>query len=193
MFAVIPRLALAAALTAGAVLALPAAASAAPKKQPCAVGKWKLTQYKLNSKGKNYTVQASGGQGAKLTIAKKTVKFNFDGSKKVVAKGEFEGEAIEVVSVFRKTLTVKSTLKGNKKGSLVLKQKSASGNAKVTESSKGQSLGSYNIAQAYRKGEADPFVPSAAHYTCTAKTLKLSLKGRSGADSVNVVYAYKRG
>jgi len=184
--------ALAAALTAGAVLALPAVASAAPKKRPCAVGKWKLTQYKLSSKSKDYTVQSSGGQGTKLTITEKTVKFGFDGSKKVVDKAEFGAEAFEIVSVFRKTLTVKSTLKGNKKGSLVLKAKSASGNAKVTESTEGKVLNSYNVAQAYRKNEANPFVFSSSPYTCTAKTLKLVLKARNGGDTVSVAYAYKR-
>ncbi|MEO3783041.1 hypothetical protein ABGB12_06920 [Actinocorallia sp. B10E7] len=192
MFAVPTRVALAAALAAGAALALPTAAAAAPK-QPCAVGKWKLTQYKLDSRSEGYTAKAKGGEGTRLTITKKTVTYDFNRSKKVVTKGVLEGEAYSVTSVFRKTLKMKSTLRGNKKGGILLNVQSASGNAKVAETANGKYLGSHSIVKTYRKGETDPFIPPAAFFTCGAKTLKLVLEADGGDSTLDAVYVYKRG
>ncbi|WP_106398124.1 hypothetical protein [Actinocorallia populi] len=190
MFAVSTRAALAAALAAGAALALPAAASAAPAK-PCAVGKWKLAQYKMGQRDEGYTASAKGGEGIRLTVAKKSVRYDFNGSKRVVTKGSVAGDAYDLVSVYRGTLKAKSVLTGGRKGSLSLKARSATGDAKVSDTNMGVPLGSYSLVKNYRKAETDPLVPVYADFTCTAKTLKLTMEA-DGAGTIDVALVYRR-
>ncbi|GAA0937141.1 hypothetical protein [Actinocorallia libanotica] len=180
MFSTPARLMLAAAVAAGGALAVPAAVSAAPK--PCLVGKWKLAKYKMDSNVKGEVMAAQGGGGTKLTITKKTVKFDFTDSERVVTKGKFAGgKAYRMVDVYKKSVTFKSALSGKKKGSLTLKPKSATGGATFTTVLNGAPMGTTKIAKYHRSGETDPFIPLFAQFTCTSKTMTLLMEA-DGAD-----------
>jgi hypothetical protein len=183
------RSVLAAALAAGAVLALPASASAAPKQ--CAVGKWKLTSYSLVVKGEE-PASVKGGAGTKLTITPKKFTYDFNGSKKVVMKASIDGTPITINRTYRKQLSFKAVLKGTKKGKYTLKEKSASGNAVVHSTFGGITGDPEYLVKAYRKGEGDPFVLPFGNYTCTAKALKVTLKHTDESGTGTVTAAYRR-
>ena len=178
------------ALTAGLALALPAPASAAPKS--CAVGKWQLTKYKLKSHIEEVTANAKGGEGTRLTIAKKSVAYDFSRAKKVTTKGVAEGDPYTVVDVFKKKLTFKSSLTGSKTGSLTLKPKSATGNATITSALGGVPTGTATLAKNYRAGLDDPFIPVFGQFTCTSKTLKLVLEADGPKTTITSEHYYRR-
>lgn len=189
MFSLPARLMLAAAVAVGGVLAVPAAASAAPK--PCLVGKWKLTKYKTNSNVGGEVFTAQGGGGTRLTVTKTTVKFDFSGSERVVTKGEFAGgKAYRMVNVYRKSVKFKSSLTGKKKGDLTLKPKSAAGNATFTAVLNGKSMGTTKVAKYIRSGKSDPFIPVYAQFTCSGRMMALLMEadGPEGAQSSEFYY-----
>ncbi|GAB2828387.1 hypothetical protein GCM10022221_28500 [Actinocorallia aurea] len=184
------RLFSAAVLAAGLASVVSAPASAAAN--PCAVGTWKLTKYSLKSHINEVTANAKGGVGTRLTIAKKSVTFDFAKSKKVVTKGVAEGDAYAVTDIFKKKLTFKSSLIGKKTGSLTLKPKSATGGATISSSIDGQSTGTANLAKNYKGGMEDPFVPTFGQFTCTSTTLKLVLEADGPQTTIKSVHTYRR-
>jgi len=180
---------LAAAVAAGGVLAVPASASAAPKS--CLVGKWKLTKYKMNSNVGGEVITSQGGGGTKLTVTKKSVKFDFAGSEKVVIKGKKPGgKAYRMAESYKKGLTFKSSFKGAKKGSLLLKAKSATGKATVTTLIGGKPISTIKVANYHRSGEVNPFIPVFAQFSCTSKMMSLLMEadGPDGAMASEFYY-----
>ncbi|GAA0955676.1 hypothetical protein [Actinocorallia libanotica] len=193
MFAATPRTASAAltAALAAAVLTLPAPASAAARS--CLLGKWKLTGYTLDAKGPGSYATGRGGQGTVLTVTGKSVTYDFDGARKLVVKGRSDGEKYELRTTYRKRLTLKSTLKGAKKGTLALKAKSAKGSAGATVVRNGAPVISYNLAQSvYRQGEWEPVAPLRSSYTCTARTARLRMTHTDESGTGTIVVTYRR-
>ncbi|ROO86166.1 hypothetical protein EDD29_3729 [Actinocorallia herbida] len=190
MSAVSVRLVSAAVLAAGLAFAVPAPASAAAG--PCAVGTWKLTKYKYKSHIDEVTANAKGGEGARLTITKKSAAYDFSRAKKVVTKGVVEGDAYTVTDVFKKKLTFKSGLTGKKTGSLTLKPKSATGGATISSWLGGQPTGTAKLAKNYKGGLEDPFIPTFGQFTCTSKTLKLVLEADGPGTTIASVHEYRR-
>ncbi|WP_106400134.1 hypothetical protein [Actinocorallia populi] len=187
MFSVPARLMLAAAVAAGGILAVPA--SAAPKS--CLVGKWRLTKYETNSNVGGEVFNAQGGGGTRLTITKKSVKFDFSGSERVVTKGKMPGgKAYRMVNVYKKSVKFKSALRGSKKGALMLKPKSATGTATFTTVLNGAPMGTTKIAKYHRSGETDPFIPASALFTCKGGMMSLLMEadGPDGAQSSEFYY-----
>ncbi|WP_106398123.1 hypothetical protein [Actinocorallia populi] len=198
MFAASPRtssaalapVALAAALAA-AVLALPASASAAAK--PCLLGKWKLTKYTLDAKGPGLSTKARGGQGIGLTVAKKSVTYDFNGSRPLAVKGISDGEKYDMKTTYSKRLMLESTLKGARKGSLALKPKSAKGGARAAISRNGAFVMSYSLVQnVYREGSWEPVAPLRSSYTCNAKTVTFRTTSTDDSGTGTIVTTYRR-
>ncbi len=183
------RLALAAALAAGAAFALPAPASAAPKQ--CAIGKWQLVKYSLVAKS-DTTSTVKGGAGTKLTITPKKFTYDFTGSKKVVLKTVLDGTPLTINRTYRKRLAFKSVIKGTKKGKFSIKPKSASGNAVVDSTLGGTPAGRENLAKIYRKGDYDLFVMPYGKYTCSGKVLKFQTRFSDETGTSTVSAAYRR-
>ncbi len=193
MFAATPRTASAAltAALAATVLALPAPASAAAK--PCLLGKWKLTRYTLDAKGPGSYATGRGGQGIRLTVAKKSVTYDFNGSKKLVVTGRSDGEKYSLKTAYRKRLTLKSTLKGAAKGTLALKAKSAKGNATATVTRNGAPVITYNVAESvYRESGWEPVAPLRTTYTCNARTARFQMKNTDESGTGTIVLVYRR-
>ena len=193
MFAATPRTASAALATAlaAAVLTLPAPTSAAAK--PCLLGQWRLTGYTLDAKGPGSFTTARGAQGIRLTVTRKSVAYDFDGARKLVVKGRSDGEKYELRTTYRKRLTLKSTLKGTKKGTLALKAKSAKGGATAAVVRNGAPVITYNLAQSvYRQGEWEPVAPLRSSYTCTGKTARLRMTHTDESGTGTIVMTYRR-
>jgi len=192
LFAVSPRTAsvVLAASLAVTPLALPASASAAAK--PCLLGKWKLTKYSMNAKGPGSKATSWGGQGVRLTVAEKSVTYDFGGSKPIIIKGFSDGEKYDMKTTYRKRLTLKSTLKGAKKGTLALKPKSAKGDARAALVMNGAPFITYSVAKVYREGSWEPVAPTRARYTCTAKTARFKMTETDESGTGTVVLDYRR-
>lgn len=185
------RLLSAAALTAGMVFAVSAPASAAPA--PCVVGTWKLTKYTMKSRIDGVTANAKGGAGTRLTITKKSTAYDFSKAKKVVTKGVSMGDPYTVTDTFKKKLRFKSSILGKKKiGGLSIKAKSATGGATISSFLNGQSTGTAKLARNYRAGLTDPFIPTSAQYTCTARKLKLVMEADGPGTTITSVHHYRR-
>ncbi len=191
MFSLSARLMLAAVVAAGGALAVPASASAAPKS--CLVGNWKLTKYKMNSNIDGEVINSQGGGGTRLTVTKKSVKFDFAGSEKVVTKGKKPGgKAYRMAEAYKKSLTFKSSFKGAKKGSLLLKVKSATGKATVTTLIGGKPVGTVKLANYHRKGEVTPFIPIFAKFSCTSKMMSLLMEADGPGGAMASEFYYTR-
>ena len=188
MSATAPRLLTAAVLAAGAALVLPAPASAAPK--PCAVGTWKLTEFRFSAKAPGIEATATGGEDTRLTIAKKSVAYDFAHTRQVITKGRDNDGEITLVSTYKKRVTFKSTFTGTKKGALSLQPRSATGSATVSNTYNGRHLNGHKLAAHYRQGNVDFLIPVRPSYTCTSKTLTLTAKtpGTLGIGTVKAHY-----
>jgi len=183
------RLSQAVALAAGAVLVLPASVSAA---EACVLGDWRLTEYRSAAKGRNVEINAEGGEGARLSLTGKTASYGFDKAKKVVTKGNDNGDRYVLKSVYKKRILFKSTLKGSKKGTLVLKRKTATGDATVKHTFNTVPMSRRKLAKHYRDGDVDPFIPVRHTFTCSGRTLKLAATLSDPVAPAAVTAVYRR-
>ena len=178
----------AAALAAGAVLALPAPASA----KACVTDDWKLTRYRMTATGQDVVISARGGEGARLSITKKALSYDFTRAKKVVTEGADNGDEYTMTSTYRKKLHFASTLKGAKKGSFSLKRKSATGDATVKSLFNKTPLPAVKLARYYRNGNTDPFIPVRPAFACAGKTLKVTATLPDPVAPATVTATYRR-
>lgn len=165
----IPRLVLVAVL---AACALPAASPAgAAAAGPCAVGKWRLTNFSAENIGYvEYTDVSKGLKGVRLTVTKSALSYDFTRSKKAVITGTDSGKPINEWMKYDKKLKVGVKLRGRAKGTVALKAKTASGDATFTRS---QAPGRHRSLAAVIRDKRlwDMVVLKRASYTCTARTL----------------------
>ncbi|WP_157963650.1 hypothetical protein [Actinocorallia populi] len=182
------RLLPAAALAAGAVLALSAPASA----KACVTDDWKLTRYRMAAAGQDVRISAKGGEGTRLSITKKTLSYDFTKAREVVAEGNDNGDEYTLTSVYKKKLHFKSSLKGGRKGTLSIKRGSATGDATVKSLFNTISLRTVKLARHYRNGNVDPLVPARPAFACSGRTLKLTAVLSDPAAPATVTATYRR-
>lgn len=153
-------------------VAVPAQAAKA-----CVLGKWRGTSYLISIKGPAGETYGKGAKGVRLTITRTSAVYNFDKSTKETLAGYGFGE-LTFTSWYKytKTLRVKATVKGSKKGTIVLKAKTATGNASSTGAQTWPEHLTYpkaSMAKSLRKGTAESVVPVKSSFACSGKTLKL--------------------
>ncbi|MCD0447635.1 hypothetical protein LO762_00260 [Actinocorallia sp. API 0066] len=182
---------LAAALVVG-VVAVPGTASAAPK--ACALGTWTLTKHALSVSGDGFSLKTQGGKGTKLTIAAKSVKYDFSKTARVTGKASGEGITFSIWTKYSKTLTVSGSFKGKAKGTFLLKPKTAKGTALAEQGFAGSTKVDerYKVATAVKKGDVEPLVLTEGKFTCSKKALRQSLAGKSPEGKVKIDLWYKR-
>jgi len=142
----------------------------------CVLGKWRSTSYHMtieNGVGQTY---AKGAKGVRLTITRTSLAYDFNKSTKETLTGFSSGSLIFRSSYqYAKKLRVKATVKGAKKGSIVIKSKTATGNATGTGRRtwpERKNLGTYNMAKSLRSGSVQSLVPVKSDFSCSGKTLK---------------------
>ncbi len=175
-------------LVAGAVLALPAPASA----RPCVTDDWRLTRYRMAAVGPNVEISAKGGEGARLSITKKSLSYDFTRAKKIVTEGADNGDDYVMTSVYKKKLSFASTLKGAKKGTLSIRRKTGSGDATVKTVFNKTPLPAVKLARYYRNGNTDPFIPVRPAFACAGKTLKVTATLPDPVAPATVTATYRR-
>jgi hypothetical protein len=152
-------------------VAVPAQAAKA-----CVLGAWKGTSYSMIIQGPAGETYAEGAKGVRLTIARTSLAYDFDKSTRETLTGYSLGSpTFRSWSKYTKKLRVKATVKGSKKGSVVLKRKTATGDATSTTTQtwpEHKVLGTWNMAKDLRKGSAQYVVPVKSSFTCSGKTLK---------------------
>lgn len=183
------RLSQAVALAVGAVFTLLAPASAA---KACVVGDWRLTEYRSAATGRGVEISAEGGEGARLSLTRKTASYGFDKAKKVVTKGNDHGDRYVLKSVYKKRILFKGTLKGSEKGTLVLKRKTATGDATVKPTFNTVPMSRRKLAKHYRDGNVDPFIPVRHAFTCSGRTLRLTATLSDPVAPAAVTAVYRR-
>ena len=187
------RLAIAAALTAGAVAALPGSAAAAPGRGPCLVGNWTLTKYTMNLKGKDVALRTTGGQGTRLRVTRGGAVYDFNRSKPAVTNGTRSGEQVGLWSSYRGKLALKSKFRGTRSGVLTTRPASARGDANGLLGQlkpEKKLLAKYSIVETYRRGEWVSLTPPRADFRCNGRTLVLQAKKRDffGTSAVKIEY-----
>jgi hypothetical protein len=162
----------------GAVVAASVSVVATPAEaaKACVLGKWRSTSYSLIIQGPAGETYGEGAKGVRLTITRTSVAYDFNKSTKEMLTGYSLGSPTFRSSwKYAKKLRVKATVKGSKKGSIVLKHKTASGDATGTGTRlwpEHKNTGTSNMAKNLRKGTAESQVPVKSSFTCSGKTLK---------------------
>ncbi|MEO3782730.1 hypothetical protein ABGB12_05345 [Actinocorallia sp. B10E7] len=166
------RFVLAGALVAASVsVAGPAEAAKA-----CVLGKWKSTSQRLIIQGSGGETHGNGVKGVRLTITRTSLAYDFDKSTRETLVGSSLGSPTFRSWVkYTKKLKVKATVKGSKKGTVVLKPKTARGDATGTGATtwpEYESMGRWNIAENVREGVVEDAVPVKSSFSCSGRTLK---------------------
>ncbi|WP_148086227.1 hypothetical protein [Actinocorallia herbida] len=167
-----PRAALAAAVIGLCVVAPASAASAAPK--GCVIGTWKQTGMSGTVIADDSYTEVHGGAGVKLTIARTSVRYDFNKSAKETTTGEVEGIHWSAWTKYTKLLSFDATVKGSASGSVRLKPKTAEGGA--IGRSQVANLGperSWKLRTTYRGGGQESIAPIKSSFTCKGKSLTL--------------------
>lgn len=166
------RFVLAGALVAASLtVAAPAGAAKA-----CVLGKWRGTSYTSIIAGSGAETHGSGAKGVRLKITRTSLAYDFDRSTREKLVGSSFGSPLfESWTTYRKKLGVKAKVKGSKKGTIVLKHKTATGNATGTGVTTWPEQGKpkkWKIAENLRAGVPETLVPVKSSFSCSGKTLK---------------------
>ncbi|MDX6738335.1 hypothetical protein [Actinocorallia sp. A-T 12471] len=193
MFGHVVRTTVIAAVAAGAVAGAPGAASAAAK--ACAVGKWTMVKHSFSAKGEGYDFTGTGGKGVRLTVGKKSLSWDFRGSKRLVSQGTRSGEKVAMWSRYDGRLRVPASFKGNKKGLLTADVRKAKGDATARTGKVGAKRpdATYPLAPNYRKGKPETIALGSGSFTCTGRSLHLVLATKSATDSSRFDTWFRRG
>ena len=166
------RVVLVGAVVAGSV----AVAAPAEAAKACVLGKWRGTSYRMIIQGPAGETFAEGAKGVRLTISRTSLVYDFSKSTRETLAGSSLGSpTFRSWAKYTKKLHVKATVKGSKKGSVVLKAKTATGDATGTGAQtwpEYKNNGKWNMAKNLRTGTAESVVPVKSSFSCSGKTLK---------------------
>ncbi|WP_460302132.1 hypothetical protein [Actinocorallia aurea] len=149
------------------------------------MGSWTMVKHAFRAKGEGYDFTGSGGKGVRLTIAKKSLAWDFRGSHRLVSKGTRGTATVAMWSAYSGRLTVPVGIKGGKKGLLRADVRKASGDASARTGKAGSSRAdaSYPLAPNYRKGKPETIALGSGSFTCSGKSLHLVLETKSATDA----------
>ncbi|WP_148086305.1 hypothetical protein [Actinocorallia herbida] len=144
-----------------------------------------MVKHAFTAKGEGYDFTGTGGKGVRLKVAKKSLAWDFRGSKPLTSKGTRNGAAVAMWSRYTGRLTVPSSVKGNRKGLLQADVRKARGDASARTGKAGRSTpdATYPLAPNYQKGKPETIALGSGAFTCTGKTLHLVLATKSATDS----------
>ncbi|MEO5878150.1 MAG: hypothetical protein ABIS86_23395 [Streptosporangiaceae bacterium] len=180
-------------IVAAATVGLTAPAEAAAKPR-CTTGTWKLVGEKgwykgVDGKGRKFKTVVKGAAGVRLKLGGGKAAYSFTGSKKerftyTDAKGHISGWAR-----YTGSLTVGFKVTGNKSGTVLVKHRTAKGNA-VVHPSKGSSV---RLAPVLRKNsESLVAMGNWAGFGCSSHFLVLVSSASSKKTSYDVTLTYRR-
>lgn len=187
---VVSRAVLAGALVSTSIVA----ASPAEAAKACVLGKWKSTSYTMLIQGVGAETHGSGLKGVRLTVGRTSLAYDFRKAAKEELIGYDLGDPSFRSQVkYAGKLNVKATVRGSKKGSVVLKPKTATGGATGANTQtwpEHQKLSKWKLAKNLRAGTPESFVPVKSSFSCSGKTLKFfsSYKHRGYTVSVGRVF-----
>ncbi|WP_106403283.1 hypothetical protein [Actinocorallia populi] len=170
------------------------AASPAEAAKSCVLGKWKSTSYTMLIQGAGAETHGSGLKGVRLTVSRTSLAYDFNKSTKEELIGYNLGDPSFRSQVkYAKKLSVKATVRGAKKGSVVLKPRTATGDATGANTRtwpEHENLSKWKLAKSLRTGTPESFVPVKSSFSCSGKTLKFfsSYKHRGYTVSIGRVF-----
>lgn len=151
-------------------------AAPAQAAKACVLGKWRGTSYSIIIQGPAGETYGEGLKGVRLTITRTSLAYDFNKSTRETNTGYSLGSPTFISwSKYTKKLRVKATVKGSKKGTIVLKHKTATGDATGTDTQtwpEHKYNGTWSMAKNVRTGIAESFVPVKSSFSCSGKTLK---------------------
>ncbi|GAA2620885.1 hypothetical protein SMC26_17075 [Actinomadura fulvescens] len=188
--------ALAVLTAASTLVAISAPAEAAPRK--CTVGKWRLTKAAGQVKGPSSTLRFAGGHGTTLQLTPKgRAIYTFTRSARVTEYGSAKGVPFQLWLKYDKGVLINAKITGNKKGTITLRPKTATGRAtlhgRVMKPAQ-YPLKKQSFTHLFKRGQADEaLVPLHVSFTCTAKTLRLHQKKKTRTGYTTVAnWSYRR-